>query len=536
MPATNAVSLCLLALLVGLPATSQPFLDQNWTDEMRHRFWFLDQGSRMMPLQWFLRLERAGSTVRFSAGLERFGFIPDDFNLPGELNKYKLPVGFAVDHDGKWVGLTCAACHTGKIHYGGKSFMIEGAPSMLDFDRFLSEMVDALNDTRRDQAKWNRFWADLPGGVQRAEFHRQADKLQIRRDINTPPSPAGFARVDAFGHIFNQVVVEHLGNDLKEAAPPDAPASYPALWDIAQHKIVQWNFSAPNLGVGGKADGSLIRNVGEVLGVFGTLEVRLSDSGVRYESSVQKLQIQNLRDIEEMISKLRSPAWPFDPIQEADKAAGEKIYQVHCKRCHELVDRKQPPFPFPAKPVELIEVGTDPRLAENFYFRRAPTRAVAGTLILKPFAGPETFTKVLTGHLALKATPEGTFSTLKLIRDALKAIWLGDTGGPLVYKARPLNGVWATAPYLHNGSVPSLREMLRRPQDRISLFCVGEGVYDMNDVGFNTYNDLAEIAKCPPRTSLVDTSRRGSSNQGHPFGTELSDPEKLSLIEFLKSL
>ena len=107
--------------------------------------------------------------------------------------------------------------------------MIEGAPSMLDFDHFLADLKD---------------------------FDARTARLLTRRRINTPApaaGPAGFGRVDAFGHIFNQVVVEHLGNPESENTTPDAPASYPALWDIAQHPFVQWNYSAPNLGVGQQA-------------------------------------------------------------------------------------------------------------------------------------------------------------------------------------------------------------------------------------------------------------------------------------------
>lgn len=100
------------------------------------------------------------------------------------------------------------------------------------------------------------------------------------------------------------------------------------------------------------------------------------------------------------------------------------------------------------------------------------------------------------------------------------------------YKARPLNGVWATAPFLHNGSVPNLWELLKSPtaanerDRRTTRFFVGSTEFDSVNVGFVSDRGPSEF----------DTSLPGNSNSGHTFGTNLSDEQKRQLIEYIKTL
>jgi hypothetical protein len=99
---------------------------------------------------------------------------------------------------------------------------------------------------------------------------------------------------------------------------------------------------------------------------------------------------------------------------------------------------------------------------------------------------------------------------------------------PDYYKARPLSGVWASAPYLHNGSVPSLAELLTPPGERVASFYVGSRELDPVTVGLDT--------SAGKRSSLFDTRLPGNSNAGHDFGTTLSAQDKRDLLEYLKSL
>jgi hypothetical protein len=113
-------------------------------------------------------------------------------------------------------------------------------------------------------------------------------------------------------------------------------------------------------------------------------------------------------------------------------------------------------------------------------------------------------------------------------------------GGPLAqarpgakYKARPLDGIWATAPYLHNGSVPNLDALLRPAAQRPKSFTIGVRTFDPVRVGF-----LTDVAGFPRfNVSGPDGSPiAGNSNAGHEFGAKLSDVERAQLVEYLKTL
>jgi hypothetical protein len=100
--------------------------------------------------------------------------------------------------------------------------------------------------------------------------------------------------------------------------------------------------------------------------------------------------------------------------------------------------------------------------------------------------------------------------------------------GLLAYKATPLAGVWATAPYLHNASVPSLYELLLPPEKRSKSFHLGNREFDPVNVGYRT-----EAFEGGFR---YDTTRPGHSNGGHAYGTEISEKDRLALLEYLKTL
>jgi hypothetical protein len=107
----------------------------------------------------------------------------------------------------------------------------------------------------------------------------------------------------------------------------------------------------------------------------------------------------------------------------------------------------------------------------------------------------------------------------------------------LQYKARPLNGSWATPPYLHNGAVPNLYALLSPVAERPKTFYLGNREYDPVNVGYRTEEF--------PGGFKLDTSMRGNSNSGHEFnnvlgkgviGPLLTPDERHALIEYLKSL
>jgi hypothetical protein len=102
---------------------------------------------------------------------------------------------------------------------------------------------------------------------------------------------------------------------------------------------------------------------------------------------------------------------------------------------------------------------------------------------------------------------------------------------PAGYQAVLLDGLWLRAPFLHNGSVPTIAALLMPPEARPKKFLRGYDVYDPIKVGF-----ISDGAEAQRVGFEYDTSLPGNSNQGHTYGTQLSLDDKRALIEFLKTL
>jgi len=94
----------------------------------------------------------------------------------------------------------------------------------------------------------------------------------------------------------------------------------------------------------------------------------------------------------------------------------------------------------------------------------------------------------------------------------------------------PLDGIWARGPYLHNGSVPTLHDLLEAPANRPAVFYRGYDVFDQLKVGFVSLGPEAEAVGF-----LFDTSLVGNDNGGHLYGIALSEDEKAALVEYMKT-
>jgi hypothetical protein len=361
---------------------------------------------------------------------------------------------------------------------------------------------------------------------------------------NFPPgSPAGFSRVDALGAILNEVFHHAVKPaDLKSATdntrPADSAVSYPCLWDTPQHDRVQWIGTPENGGFFNLL--SLGRNVGEVLGVFGDFEIPEHPGILGYRSSVR---VVNLQHIEEWLRTLWSPLWPadFPAIDPAKRDAGRALFATHCANCHQDIDRTSPQRSVVA---QMKATGTDPRTFDNFFNRTGTTGKLEGSnLKLFPLTGR--FQATGDGLAVLSNAVIGTIvgSGLPAPADALTRIDYARTPLTLLptlappqatYKGRPLNGIWATAPYLHNGSVPTLYDLLLPVQQRPRTFKVGSRRFDPKKVGFVTdapggfFPFQTQDARGQPFP--------GNSNAGHEFGAGLSDEQRWMVVEYLKSL
>lgn len=510
-------------------------LSQNWSPDEQQWFWFTAQGSRLLPYDWFLVLEQAGSTQPFrsDANLARLRYLIES---PSRLNPDGLPVGIVkdVDHQGKpWVGYTCAGCHTTQVSYKGTGIRIDGGGTLADTMGFMSGLGAATRETLDDGAKFERFARNVLGsgyGPAAAEALKKdlAGRVAYLEEWvsrNSPPHPWGFARLDAFGGIFNMVTAYDLGVP-ENYRPSDAPVSIPFLWDTPQHDLVQWNGIAPNHGVG-----PMGRNIGEILGVFGTLDIE-PNAGLRgYKSSAQAL---HQGELEEKLTRLWSPLWPAEilpPLDAAKVAAGKEIYQQQCASCHAILDRTDPKRRVNAAMTPVAELGTDPAMANNAATRMAKTGKLQGTkkfvVAGDPFPAEVPASEILANAVAGTMFGEKLQVAEGAVLEYLNVRKASSPAAPS-YKGRPLNGIWATAPYLHNGSVPNLWQLLQEPEKRVKQFHVGSREIDPVNVGL--------VSSPSPGSFLFDASLPGNSNAGHAYGTKLSDEEKWALIELLKSL
>lgn len=576
IPAAVAVTLLTLA---PIPAGAQTptYLSQGWTAAERNWFYTVSQGSQMMPYKWFLALENAGDDKPFTGELTGFGYLA---NPKSAGNPDGLPVGFVKDVDpanrSEWVGLNCSACHTNQVNVAGHLVQIDGGPTNADMFQLIDGAAKALAAvaTSTTDPKFMRF-ADrvLPAGHSPVDVeHLLAGLKTFSADFtryvaaSTTPVPWGRARLDAFGMIFNRVTAIDLkidGNNM----PPDAPVSYPFLWDTHWHNVVQWNGSAPNE----LAVERLVRNVGEVLGVFAHADIKSEPQWPNYSINTTARRANQLL-IEDQLSRLRGPAWPkqWASIDAAKAQAGAKLYQANCIGCHAIVTpgKRQTVTMTP-----ISEVRTDPKMATN-----AATRVTKDTgvldgatipplpIIVQPIGATsptvELVAKITVAAVLAPVPMDDVPTVVKLAQKTahgdLKSIALGmaaqTTGAnvlreamtqtsalaekqaglaqELKYKARPLDGIWATAPYLHNGSVPNLWQVLLPAARRDSQFWVGSRDFDPVQVGFKTEQ--------APGASLFDTGKSGNSNAGHDgdaYGTsKLTDDQRWQLLEYLKTL
>lgn len=578
-----------LVLLTPSVQAQVEFLNQNWSATERQEFYTTSQGSRMMPYRWFLALEVSDSQDSFyKKRLPELGYLP---NPQSATNPDSLPVGFVRDQNEitkeEFIGMNCAACHTNQLSYAGKTYQIDGAPALSDMWEVLTGLDDSLKATRENADKFDRFATKVLG----TNANNANAKRELKRDLNeflkywskfVQDSKVehrwGRARIDAFGMIFNRVASIDLGIP-SNSAKPDAPVSIPFLWGTSFQSQVQWNGIANNT----NDIERLGRNVGEVLGVFAQAQFRASALFEIPKFARTSAKRFNQARLENHLKKLWSPKWPehlgaIDPVK---MEAGRILYQTHCIQCHQVVPHGEQNTPVDVTMTLLSEVRTDPKMAVNatkgvastgnlkFLFegrKQVPRGELLETLVQLSVASP--YRDVAPpGGLLTRLTSDDLFSpseikaflrevgfseqtALELLeaqKEKLKSYFddlrttidafvgipesqiVAEVAPPtLKYKAAPLAGIWATAPYLHNGSVPNLYELLLPSDQRTTKFYVGSKEFDPKKVGYQTQQSAG--------ATLLDTTLPGNSNAGHDTYGELTQEQRWELVEYLKSL
>jgi processive rubber oxygenase RoxA-like protein len=470
---------------------------------------------------------------------------------------------------------------------------LDGAPANADFQQFLSDLLAAAQATFMQSDRFDAFARAVLGAgytVGRAaqvkvDFGKWVAQFGEFMDKSLPvASPWGPGRLDAFGMIFNRVAARDLGvpDNFKIA---DAPVSYPFLWNASRQDRTQWNGGVPN----GLYIQALGRNTGEVLGVFADFEPHrivgptpITPTLIDYRSS--SASFAGLQTLEEKIAGLRPPPWPREifGLDESLAALGKPLFDVNCSSCHGV--QASPDLPGLWR-TPILAVGTDPKMVDNSRRMSAPG-LLAGALMPPPAIGARIGNPVKTsdilatsvvGSLVTEAlfppvpTPQklaqsGVFRALRkdfaehlpdenldalldpklatkvkvdamvkikaFIEARLSNMFNPPAAAGPAYESRVLNGIWATAPYLHNGSVPNLWELLKPAKDRKPSFMVGSRVFDPKNVGY-------DVDQSPFKngTFVADPANsNGNGNGGHEYGAKLTEEQRWAIIEYLKTL
>lgn len=538
--ATAQAAIAQAATAKTAAAKAMPPSTATLTAEERRAFYHLPEGGEILPLELVRAVESTKTFRPFMENLERFRLIPDPDDPDG------LPVGMSAAMVGqqrsepRMVFVNCAACHMTEITYQGKSLLVEGAPSHFDTAGFVVELLEAFENTLTDSKKLSAFLdrlaaqrkesdlakaypdLDLPKEdakgalpdrvaklMEKRKSEAKAKAAETKHEIESAsdamalleekitylkrlrglrtPTFSGFGRVDAFVSARNLL----FGDEY--AVEVDSPVSLPPIYGLTKLSWYHYDNNTTSI---------VQRNIGEDLGMGAVADTKTGESTVK---------LRNLLRLEEIAAKLPVPRWPEELLGKLDAARvakGKPIYEKECASCHEPAADGT----FPDRTVDLATIGTDPNRAKSF----------AANMGDRPFVDALAGALDLVQKAAMKSenvTPE---EVAKLERGPVK--WRA----PNAYASRPIAGVWATAPYLHNGSVPTLHDLLLPPDKRPKTFQTGSREYDPKKVGY--VYDGSHGGEFH-----FDTEKNGNHNTGHTYGTALSEEDRLDLLEYLKS-
>ena len=520
------------------------------SDGERRGFYHLSEGGEVIPVSILQVLERSRTPqdppgdglVPFVQNLERYGLIADEVS---DHNPFGLPVGMTVARsrltDRLVVGFNCTTCHVGELWQNGRRVRIDGGPNMIRLNDLFADLKDELGATVKETGRRERFLVNVARQRRDNDAKMPSTRTLAQRveDIDLAKATLGYieamptlkqmasvengyGRVDAFGVARNLL----FGSDPKNLRPHNAPVSFPHIWGIETTAWLQW---------GANMNSVMERNIGQSLGVGAVFDPKTFATTSR---------LDNLNTLEHLMYKLTPPRWPtdvFGPVERARAERGRPIYERACSNCH---DR---PFEITRSGLvvyqlfTLKQTGVSPLVAKNFdqtvmvdgkemRFAEAAFPVLEG--LKKQYYAANNISEATQTEWegrARRPAPQWAPRVRSTLADSER---YPDSRGGRVYPAKPLAGIWATAPYLNNGSVANMWDLLTLPEMRPKTFALGSREYDTEKLGYRTAPDPS--APAPPWA--FQTSVASNSNAGHVYGTNLSDEDKRDLIEYLKDL
>jgi hypothetical protein len=429
---------------------------------------------------------------RAGEGYARFGFIFE----AGQ----PVPIGFSRRRARglDLVGLNCAACHCGTVRETSDAApqVVLGMPAhRLDVEEYFRFLFRCAEDERFN-AEFLLAAIDRDGGL--GPLERLVTKAAI------PQAREGILglrwRLRYLGAATDSGLRDESGRPVKypdwgpgRVDTTNALKSLRLGYDMTQERWVSfndlpsiWN-QEPRRSMGLHWDGN-----------NSSLDERNLSAAMGAGAFPSTLDLPRIERVARWSRALPPPDYPF-PIDAPLAAAGKPIYDRYCKACHSFSGAEV------GRVTPLAEIGTDPH---RFHSASPPFITDANKL------GSTELNAFLPRAYRLRRDEPWRFSHFH------------KTVG---YANVPLDGVWARAPYLHNGSVPTMRDLLKPPGDRPSTFWKGSDVYHQRDMGFVSDEGGDNYFE-------FQTSLPGNDNGGHEYGTTLSTADQDALIEYLKTL
>ena len=432
----------------------------------------------VLPPYWIFKALPSICRDRLPGGFASLGFITE----PGR----DLPVGISkrrrlgVDQ----VGLNCAVCHSGTIRDSPAAAprVILGMPAhQLDLQRFVEFVLDCTLDNRVTAANVRERFprSGGPAAMERLIYRLGVvDRLKVQTlDLRNRISPLLGERVPRWGRgrvdTFNPYKAIQFNWQLDQVPLPEriGASDFPSLWNQKPREGLHLHWDGDN-------DSVDERNLSAGLG-----------AGITPVTADHP----NIKRVRDWIWTLPPPKYPYR-IDDALVAQGAALYTTACANCHGDHRFRDGVLSGArlgqVEPIERIQ--TDRHRLDSY------TETFAANQFQLFPASPYRFTHFRKTH---------------------------------GYANHPLDGIWARAPYLHNGSVPTLRDLLEAPERRPQTFYRGYDVFDQTNVGF--VSDVPE--ENGRQYSRFDTSVPGNGNGGHVYGTNLGDAEKAAIVEYMKT-